>query len=237
MDIDFNKLICLQNIDTEIIEISHFLDNIPSQTKKIDEEIDTFFQTVSQAKEKLRINQKNRREIDSEIQNLTVLISKYKHQLNGVKSNKEYSSLIKEIEETKKKIDSMEEEEISKMLAADDIVEEIRKASLKAEQEKEKLLKKKKVLFQKKIEIEEKKKNLLHEEDLLIHKLPSQQIKLYQKIFIKKNHIVLSPVKDDFCSICQIRIRPQVLNELKAKNSIILCENCGRILYWLKKPA
>ncbi len=186
MDIDFNKLICLQNIDTEIIEISHFLDNIPSQTKKIDEEIDTFFQTVSQAKEKLRINQKNRREIDSEIQNLTVLISKYKHQLNGVKSNKEYSSLIKEIEETKKKIDSMEEEEISKMLAADDIVEEIRKASLKAEQEKEKLLKKKKVLFQKKIEIEEKKKNLLHEEDLLIHKLPSQQIKLYQKIFIKK---------------------------------------------------
>jgi len=237
VDIDFDKLIRLQNLDTKIIEISHFLDNLPSQIKKIDREIDMLFQAISQSKEKLALNQKGRREIDSEIQNLTALISKYKHQLSGVKSNKEYSSLIKEIEETQKKIDSLEEEEISEMLAADDIVEEIKIDSQKAEANKEKLLMKKEALFQKKMEAEGKVKNLLHKKDLLIHKLPSKEIKLYQKIFNKKNCIVLSAVKDDFCSMCQIRIRPQVLNELKEKNSIILCENCGRILYWLKKPA
>jgi predicted nucleic acid-binding Zn-ribbon protein len=29
-----------------------------------------------------------------------------------------------------------------------------------------------------------------------------------------------------------VRIRPQVLNELLSTRKLILCENCGRILYW-----
>jgi predicted nucleic acid-binding Zn-ribbon protein len=33
-----------------------------------------------------------------------------------------------------------------------------------------------------------------------------------------------------------MRVRPQVLNELKEARKVILCENCGRILYWQEKP-
>ena len=89
----------------------------------------------------------------------------------------------------------------------------------------------------KKKELEEKKKNLNQEKEELMPKIPSDQINLYIKISAKKNGIVLSPVNDDFCSMCHVRIRPQVLNELKAQEKIILCENCGRILFWVKKSA
>jgi predicted nucleic acid-binding Zn-ribbon protein len=32
--------------------------------------------------------------------------------------------------------------------------------------------------------------------------------------------------------LCHVRIRPQVLNELLSTHKLILCENCGRILFW-----
>jgi len=33
-----------------------------------------------------------------------------------------------------------------------------------------------------------------------------------------------------------MRVRPQMLNEIRDKVKVILCENCGRILYWTAKP-
>jgi predicted nucleic acid-binding Zn-ribbon protein len=36
--------------------------------------------------------------------------------------------------------------------------------------------------------------------------------------------------------MCHMRVRPQMLNEIRDKVKVILCENCGRILYWTTKP-
>jgi predicted nucleic acid-binding Zn-ribbon protein len=46
--------------------------------------------------------------------------------------------------------------------------------------------------------------------------------------------VALSPITDDFCSICQLRVRPQILDDLWAQNEMITCEACGRILYHVK---
>ena len=121
------------------------------------------------------------------------------------------------------------------MLLADDIEEEIKTANNNANQAKNKLLEEKDLLLKKKKEVEEEEKKLIQEKEKITLKIPSDHIKLYIKIFNKKNGISLSPVTGDFCSMCHMRVRPQVLNELKEGSKIILCENCGRILYWKKK--
>ncbi|MFQ6110173.1 MAG: zinc ribbon domain-containing protein, partial [Candidatus Aminicenantales bacterium] len=139
------------------------------------------------------------------------------------------------IEGAQQKIDRLEEEIISEMLLADDIEKEIKEASQKAISLKEKLSKEKKGLQQKSREMEEKKKELLQKKDKLVPKIPQGQYNLYLKIYNKKNGIALSPVRDEFCSMCHMRIRPQMLNELKAESKLVLCENCGRILYWQEK--
>ena len=117
------------------------------------------------------------------------------------------------------------------MLNADDIEEEIKAATQKASEAKEKFTKEKDVLLKKKAEQEEIENKLVKEKEDLLPKIPSDQIALYEKIAKKNNGISLSPVTEEFCSMCHMRIRPQVLNELKEANSIILCENCGRILH------
>lgn len=237
MDINFKSLINLQNLDEKIKEISLFLEQTPSHLKKIDAQIKNGFKIVSEAKEILADNQKKRRSLEANVQDVKALIAKLRHQSNGVKSNKEYRAISKEINEAEEKIEALEEEIISEMLTADEIESEIRKAEEKAKKNQEQLQKEKESILNNSKDKEEEKKNVVSQKEKIIPDIPSQQVKLYLKIFDKNNGIALSPVTDDFCSMCQIRIRPQVLNELIAQTKLILCENCGRILYYKKKSA
>ena len=237
MDIEFEKLIQLQNLDKEIMDTSLFLENIPSEIEKIDKNIEASSRIVALAKERMAQNQKKRRELEAEVKDIKAQVSKYNLQLNEVKTNREYSSLLKEIDEAKQKVSDFEEEIISEMLTADEIEDEIKAASQKYSEAEEMFSKEKDALQQKKKELETKRNKLAKEKEELVPKIPSDQISLYLKIFKKKSGIVLSPVNEEFCSMCHMRIRPQVINELKGKEKIILCENCGRILYWLKKSA
>lgn len=237
MDVNFESLINLQNLDERIKKISLFLEKTPPYLKEINEKINSAFQIVTEAKEKLAKNQKKRRGLEADVQDVKALIAKLRHQSNGVKSNKEYRAISKEIEEAEKKIEALEEEIISEMLAADEIENEIQKAEATAKKNQERLLKEKEDFVTKSKEKEKERNNIISQKEKILPEIPDQQVKLYLKIFDKNNGIALSPVTDDFCSICQIRIRPQVLNELIAQSKIILCENCGRILYYKKKSA
>ena len=236
MDIDFDKLIRLQNLDSEIKHHTLFLENIPRLIEDIDKKIQAGSQDVADAKEKLAQNQKKRRDLEGSVKDIKVLIARLKRQLNEVRTNKEYTVFLKEIEEAQHKVDGIEEGIISEMLAADDIEEEIKGATLRQSQEHEDLKKDQVMLVGKKREMEAKRDRLIREREDLLPMIPSEQMKLYMSIFNKKNGSALSPVKGDFCAMCHVRIRPQMLNEIRDRSKIYLCENCGRILYWAAKP-
>ncbi|MFW6160989.1 MAG: zinc ribbon domain-containing protein [Acidobacteriota bacterium] len=232
MEIDFDSLIQLQEIDKEIKEISIFLNSIPAKTQEIDKKIEESSRIVAEAKDKLAENQKKRRDLENQVKDLKEKIAKYKHQLNEVKTNKEYRSLLKEIDDAQSRIDTLEEEIISELLNADDIEKEIEETSQKAEEIEKVFSQEKENLFKNKAESEKNREELVKEKEKVLPRIPQDELALYQQISRKKNGIALSPVNDEFCSMCHMRIRPQVINELKARKVIILCENCGRILYW-----
>lgn len=237
MEIEFEKLIELQHLDSKIRKITAFLEGTQPLIENIDKKIEENSQTVSSAKEKMTASQKRRRELESEVKDIKAQTAKYKRQLNEVKTNKEYTALLKEIEESQKKVDRLEEEFIAEMILEDDIQKEIRAANQAFATAQEKLTKEKEAVLQKKREMEEKSRQLNQLKSELLPLLPAEQVSLYLNIFRKKNGIALSPVRDDFCSMCHVRIRPQVLNELRDGHKLIICENCGRLLYRQEKES
>lgn len=237
MEIDFEKLIQLQQLDMEIRELILFLDSIPPQVEDIDKKITESALLAAAAKEKMTGSQKKRRELESEVKDIKSQIGKYKRQLNEVKTNKEYTALLKEIEESEKRVDRLEETFIAEMLLEDDIQKEIKTVGQKHAETQASLTKEKEALSRKKREMEGKARVLGQRREGLLPTIPADQVNLYLKIFRKKGGTALSPVKDDFCALCHVRVRPQVLNELLSTRKLILCENCGRILYWLEQKA
>lgn len=235
MDPDFDQIIQLQHLDTEIRHAELVLEGIPRLVKEIEAKIQSSSKVVAEAKDKMAQNQKRRRDLETEVKDIKAQVGKYKRQLNEVKTNKEYTSLLKEIEEAQHRIDTLEEAIISEMLAADDIEEEIKTALRKQALEEESLHKEKLVLDEKMKETEARKASLSKEREALLPGIPPEQRHLYEAIYQKKGGVALSPVRGDFCAMCHMRIRPQMLNEIRDKSVVILCENCGRILFWPTK--
>lgn len=234
MDIAFDKLTRLQHVDSEIKITSSILEAIPARLDAIDQQIQAASDVVHHAKEKLGANQKKRRDLESQVKDFKAQIGKFKRQLNEVKTNKEYTSLLKEIEESQQKVDRVEEEILNEMIAADDVEREIKAANQKQAEEESRLKKEKDVIARNQKELEEKRAKLAKERESLIPLIPPDQVRLYLRISKKMDGIALSRVTDDFCSLCQMRIRPQLLNEIMEMRKIIVCEACGRILYWQK---
>jgi predicted nucleic acid-binding Zn-ribbon protein len=235
VDIDFDQVIQLQHLDTEIHGINAVLEGIPRIAQDIDKKIQAGSKAVAEAKEKMSVNQKHRRDLETEVKDIKGQIGKYKRQLNDVKTNKEYTSFLKEIEEAQHKVDTLEEAIIAEMLAADDIEEEIKAAAFKQGQDEENFRKEKRVLEEKAAEMEARRAQLVTEKDALLPRVPPELMGLYETISQKKGGIALSPVRGDFCAMCHMRVRPQMLNEIRDRAKIILCENCGRVLYWPAK--
>ncbi len=232
VDADFEKLIQLQELDNALRQITAELADIPHLIEQIEKKIKADSDLVLRAKERLAQNQKKRRDLEAEVKDLKAQMAKYKRQLNEVKSNKEYTSLLKEIQETQEKIDRLEEEIIRELLVADEIEEEIRSAGLKQKNEEEHLKLEIAALTQRRKALEAEKGQLSRKREELIPGIARAQLQLYLSISRKRGGIALSRVIDEFCSMCQLRIRPQMLNEIRDRSKIHLCESCGRILYF-----
>ena len=236
MEIDFEKLIRLQEVDSEILKAGLFLESVPPLVESLDKKIAESAEIAAAAKDKMAQSQKKRRELEAEMKDVKAQIGKYKRQTNDVKTNKEYAALLKEIEDSEKKVENLEEAFISEMLLEDDIQKEIRAANLKLAETQDKLSREKEQVLLKKQETEARLAELESQKESLLPQLPREQVNLYLRLLENKAGSALSPVTDDYCSICHVRVRPQVLNELKEARKVILCENCGRILYWKEKP-
>jgi predicted nucleic acid-binding Zn-ribbon protein len=235
VETDFANLIKLQRLDIDIRNTSVLLEDIPHQIEEIEQKSIESLQIVQDVKDRLTNNQKKRRTLESGLQDTKENIAKFKRQLNEVKTNREYKTLLKEIEDTNARMDSLEEQIITEMLTADDIEKEIKSSIQKADEIQADLAKKKEKIMQEKSDAEKILDNLEKEKEELLPKIPADQMKLYKQISSQKNGIVLSPVTEEFCTMCHMRVRPQMVNELIAGREIITCENCGRILHYKKK--
>ncbi len=225
------ELIKLQNVDKEIIKTKKKLKEFPKLIKEIEDKIAKSIQIVENAKKRLIENQTSRKKLELDVEEYKNKIKEKKLALNSIKTNKEYSAMIAEIEFMEKKKEEAEERVIQSLIETDEIQEEIKKAEEERakvktvyEKEKEEILKQQK-------EVENHLKELEEERAKIADIIDEEYLKLYTELGKTRGGIPLSKVVNGFCSECYMKIRPQVLVELKKGKDIITCENCGRILY------
>jgi len=67
--------------------------------------------------------------------------------------------------------------------------------------------------------------------------LPRPLLADYAKILKARAGVAVASVNSTaICGGCRVAIRPQAIQELKAGQTLMLCESCGRYLYW-QEPA
>jgi hypothetical protein len=85
------------------------------------------------------------------------------------------------------------------------------------------------------------KEKVLQESDAerreIVPQLERGQHDTFERVLKARQGIAVAQAVDGHCSICHVRLRPQVFNTVLRNDSILQCDHCNRILYHVPIPA
>ena len=233
MDGNLQTLINLQAIDTRIAGLEADAVRLPREIAAIHAAVEDAKKNAEQAKARLDAARKDQRAKEKDLEVVQAKRSKNEARLYEVKTNKEYSAVLIEIEEIKQEKARMEEEVLVLMEAQERLTGDIREAETRFKQRESEGRGQEATLKEQLRGIEADLAGVRTERRELAGKLPANILADYDRILRARAGLALVPVtKPNFCGACRMTITPQRLQELRAQSSLIPCESCGRYLYW-----
>lgn len=233
MDGNLQTLINLQAIDTRIAGLEADAARLPREIAAIHAAVEDAKKNAEQAKARLDAARKDQRAKEKDLEVVQAKRSKNEARLYEVKTNKEYSAVLIEIEEIKQEKARMEEEVLVLMEAQERLTGDIREADARFKQRESEGRGQEATLKEQLRGIETDLAGVRTERKELAGKLPANILADYDRILRARAGLALVPVtKPNFCGACRMTITPQRLQELRAQSSLIPCESCGRYLYW-----
>jgi predicted nucleic acid-binding Zn-ribbon protein len=238
MDIreQISKLVILQESEKEIRKISEMISQVDRRTGELDSQLNALAANVDGSKARTQLMNKRYRELETELQAMQGRVDKGHEKLRSVKTNKEYQSGLKEIDDLKGMGSRIEDE----MLACLDQIErgkaELAEAQAVLENREKELRSEKDLILKDADEAMARLRLVKEQSEKLSSQIPSEALAFFRRVVATKpdgNGIV--PVYDEVCRGCNMNIPPQMYNELQRMDRLKNCPNCERIIYWKYK--
>jgi predicted nucleic acid-binding Zn-ribbon protein len=232
MNSDLQHLIRLQQLDLDIESARRRIAEIPSVQTALDARLAERQAAVAAIKQRLAENQTTRRATEAEVASLQTRLSKYKGQLMEVKTNKEYQAMQKEIATAEEAVRSLEDRILEQMEEAETLGRELKvaEAALKAQQDD--IVRERKRLEEEAAALQQRTGDTASTRAALAKELSPTALRLFEHVSRQRKGLAVAEARDGICTVCHVRLRPQVFNEVRRNESLIQCESCLRILYF-----
>ena len=227
-------LVKLQKIEIESDDIKSKLSGVSKKLDSFDAELKEFEQSIIDEEFLLNDLSKKCRSYDSDAQTSLALIKKSPEKLRAVKTNREYQSILKEMEELKAKNSQAEDE---MLLCLDHIDETEKNISVKKDEYsrvKERVNSDKETIMREVEHGKERLAKLEAEWNSISSGVEPELLKRYMMVKQRVKGIAIASVTKSVCSGCNMNLPPQMYNELQRCDSLKFCPNCQRIIYWDK---
>ncbi|MFH0795629.1 MAG: C4-type zinc ribbon domain-containing protein [Candidatus Omnitrophota bacterium] len=228
----FDRLRDLQNLDLVIFQLTQRMHRIPKEIADLEAELKKQEERLAVLEKETKKEQVLQKETELELAVGEEEIRKCQKRLMEVKTNKEYSVVLAEIERAKKAISDQEEKALLLMDKISGMKNAYKEEEKKVTQDKSLLETKRKVL----IEEEAETKFRLEEEEkkrpVLSGSVSKEILSIYERILpTKANRKALAGVANGNCSGCHFRIPTVTMDKLHKGNETVFCDGCSRILY------
>jgi len=231
---DLKTAIELQQVDLRVAELTSQIDALPSQIQNLQAQLHDFIHAHEERKQRLGANQKERRELDGEIQSIQTKISRHKDQLYQVKTNEQFKAMKHEIEVEEENIRKIEDQILEKMMEAEQLEKLVKDAASRLDGEKARVASAIQQLESARQADLQEREQLQSRRQELSHTLSEAVREAYERVRSARRGVAVAEVRDGCCSRCNVRLRPQVYNDVRLSESIVTCESCSRILYYVE---
>ncbi|HDM08735.1 MAG TPA: hypothetical protein ENF97_01250 [Candidatus Omnitrophica bacterium] len=224
-------LVKLQEIDSFLADLRNEIERKPLELEELKLRLEEKKKQLDVIQEDIKRIKINIKEKELELKSGEEEVKRLQSQLMQVKTNKEYKSLLMEIE-GKKADNSLIEDNIL------DLMEEVDKKELELNKERDNFkhleaeYSKEEARIKSEIaKIENQIKDKEKEREEVCSHLDTQLLSIYERLLKNRDGLAIVPVVNDACGGCHLSLRPQIINEIKRKDHLVTCERCSRILY------
>ena len=237
---ELDSLVQLQLALKEADTARRQLADLPEPMREVHDQHRTAVETMRRLEEQIEADERERRTAEAAAGDANLKLGQYQEQINRVTTQREYGALLKEIDAVKAKVGGHEEEALA-------VIERIEGARRELEQVRGDFTgidqRYKEMLEQWEQErphvaarLEDVERDIGRLRALIPGHLLRQFELLYQRLagdalstVAKAQAVARGPVVWH-CSVCNYRVRPQVIVEIKATGALVQCERCHRFL-------
>jgi predicted nucleic acid-binding Zn-ribbon protein len=234
VDPQLHTLIDLQGYDARISALEAEAVRLPKQIESIQSSLAEARKQVETIKTRLDATRKDLRSKEKDLEVISAKRSKLEARLYEVKTNKEYSAALLEIEESKQEKAKTEEEILVLMELQERLNVEIRDAETRFKSRQEQASQDEGVVRKKLTAVEQELGGVRSERNGRAKDIPGGLLSDYERLLRARHGVAVAAVNASaFCGGCRVSIRPQAIQELRSSiTAMMRCESCGRYLYW-----
>ena len=234
MDPQLQTLIDLQGFDARIASLEAEAARLPKQIESIQASLAEAKKQAETVKGRVDAARKDLRAKEKDLEVIAAKRAKLEARLYEVKTNKEYSAALLEIEESKQEKAKTEEEILGLMELQERLSVEVREADKRFKTREEQAKQDESVVRTKLAAVEQELAGVRGERQGRAKDLPPGLLSDYDRLLRARNGVAVAAVGvTAICGGCRVTIRPQAIQELKSPlTTMMRCESCGRYLYW-----
>ncbi len=229
---DLERLIALQRLDSAASDAQRWLADEPERERAFESRLQAVRQKAAAAKERLADNQNARRAIEKDVAVHQGRLSKFRDQLMAVKTNIEYQAVQKEIEYAQREVKALEDKILEQMMEADDLTAALKRAEVDLASEQKAVESERRVLSGELTGQKEVIEQVAKARAELVASLDPKVLAVFDIVSKRRNGVAVAEARDGICTICHVRLRPQVFNTVRRNEEIVQCDTCNRILYF-----
>ena len=231
MNPDLRNLIALQDLELKIASLQKEAAALPEKSQAFDNELQRIRAEYQVRVAHMKELSNRRRTLEGQVDLIRNKLSRLKDQLMAVKTNKEYTAMLHEIQIADDQVRSEED----KIL---EVMEEMENKEMDLKSAEKEMLKRSAELqenIRKTNEsaplLESELARLQEEKVLMESQVGTELLSRYRRIAEVRKGVALAEAKDELCSACHVRIRPQMYADLLRTENIHACDSCSRILF------
>jgi predicted nucleic acid-binding Zn-ribbon protein len=235
MNPDLEKLIRLHHAESQLGHVESDLAEIPERRRALEERVSGERSRLDAALAALDESQKTRRQLESEVQDLEAKRSRYKSQLMEVKTNKEYTAMLHEIEGVEREIRGREDRILEEMERAETLGEDVASEESAFREVEHAVQGERAELDAREKQLDREREKASRERDDVASSIPDEPLHLYQRV-AKLRGTAVAEARDGLCQTCHVKLRLQMWVDLRHNETIFQCPSCNRILYYEPPP-
>ena len=228
----FRLLLELQQVDDRLRALALEEQHLPQRLQVYEVACTVARQRLVQQHAAIEQSERQQRAWERDLASHQEALRKTQSKAYEVKTNKEYSAILAEIDVGKQRLGALEDQFLALMEATDQQRQAYRAQAQQVQAALQELAAQTRHIDQ---EQETLRRAIVAEQERRQQTVAALEAKLYeqyQKVAAQHGGRVVAQLQDGVCSGCHLKVPPQLVSEIRLQTQLFTCPHCRLMLFW-----